>query len=113
MNYRSNGRPELSRRSFLKFTGVATAAAVMPAVVLAKEPEIKLRRPLGPQEFKKNLAGPILSLPTTFNEDLTINHDAIHRMIGRAIRYGVPIFELTAGNSKYACLTFDEIKDVT
>jgi dihydrodipicolinate synthase/N-acetylneuraminate lyase len=34
-------------------------------------------------------------------------------MIGRAIRYGVPIFELTAGNSKYACLTFDEIKDVT
>ena len=113
MNYGSNGRPELSRRSFLKFTGVATAAAVMPAVVLAKEPEIKLRRPLGPQEFKKNLAGPILSLPTTFNEDLTINHDAIHRMIGRAIRYGVPIFELTAGNSKYACLTFDEIKDVT
>jgi dihydrodipicolinate synthase/N-acetylneuraminate lyase len=113
MNYRSNGRPELSRRSFLKFSGVATAAAVMPAVVLAKEPEIKLHRPLSPQEFKKNLAGPILSLPTTFNEDLTVNHDAIHHMIGRAIRYGVPIFELTAGNSKYACLNFDEIKAVT
>ena len=72
-----------------------------------------MSRPLGPKELKKNLAGPILSLPTTFNEDLSVNHDAVHQMIGRAIRYGVPICELTAGNSKYACLEFDEIKAVT
>jgi len=92
---------------------MAAAVAAIPKVTFAREPEQKLNRPLDPHEFKKNLAGPILSLPTTFNEDLTVNHDAIHRMIGRAIRYGVPIFELTAGNSKYACLEFDEIKAVT
>ncbi len=102
-----------SRRSFLKLTGMAAAAAAMPKVTFAREPERKLSRPLDPQEFKRNLAGPILSLPATFNEDLTVNHEAIHQMIGRAIRYGVPIFELTAGNSKYACLEFDEIKAVT
>ena len=102
-----------SRRSFLKLSGIATAAIAIPNVAVALVSKETLKRPLGPQEFKKNLAGPILSLPTTFNEDLTINHSAIHQMIGRAIRYGVPIFELTAGNSKYACLEFDEIKAVT
>lgn len=105
--------PGHSRRSFLKLTGMAAAVAAIPRMNLAREPAQKLNRPLDPQEFKQNLAGPILSLPTTFNEDLSVNHDAIHRMIGRAIRYGVPIFELTAGNSKYACLEFDEIKAVT
>ncbi|HVT27497.1 MAG TPA: dihydrodipicolinate synthase family protein [Lacipirellulaceae bacterium] len=104
---------QLSRRSFLQFTGLATALTAVPGKLLAEPARLALKLPLGPQEFKKRLAGPILSLPTTFNEDLTVNFDAIHKMIGRAIRYGVPIFELTAGNSKYQCLTYDEIKSVT
>ena len=102
-----------SRRSFLRLSAMTTAAVALPKVVHALRDDKKSKRPLGPQEFKKNLAGPILSLPTTFNEDLTVNHDAVHQMIGRAIRFGVPIFELTAGNSKYVCLEFDEIKAVT
>jgi dihydrodipicolinate synthase/N-acetylneuraminate lyase len=102
-----------SRRSFLRLSAMTTAAVAFPKVVHALSDDKKSKRPLDPQEFKKNLAGPILSLPTTFNEDLTVNHDAVHQMIGRAIRFGVPIFELTAGNSKYVCLEFDEIKAVT
>jgi dihydrodipicolinate synthase/N-acetylneuraminate lyase len=113
MHERSNNQSRFSRRSFLKFTGMAAAATAIPNLAIAREATRELTRPLSPQEFKKNLAGPILSLPTTFNEDLSVNHDAVHRMIGRAIRYGVPIFGLTAGNSKYACLEFDEIKAVT
>jgi 4-hydroxy-tetrahydrodipicolinate synthase len=89
------------------------AVAVTPRVVWAKPSEPKLHRPLDPQGFKKQLAGPILSLPTTFNEDLSVNHQAVHSMIDRAARYGVPIFQLTAGDSKYSCLSFDEIKAVT
>src|SRR5687768_7024081 len=104
-----------SRRSFLKLSSAAAAAAAaaLPRLAFCNNREPRPSRPLSPQEFKRQLAGPILSLPTTFNEDLTVNHDAIHQMIGRAVRYGVPIFELTAGNSKYACLEFDEIKAVT
>src|SRR5687767_13980253 len=98
----SESVPDWSRRSFLKLTGMAAAAAAHPDVAFASKPETKLNRPLDPQQLKKTLAGPILSLPITFNEHMTINHDAIHRMIGRAIRYGIPIFDLTAGNSKYA-----------
>jgi 4-hydroxy-tetrahydrodipicolinate synthase len=92
---------------------MAAAVVAIPQGAYARGPQQGLKRPLTPQDFKKHLAGPILSLPTTFNEDLSVNHEAIHRMIGRALRYGVPIFELTAGNSKYACLKFEEIKAVT
>ncbi|MEZ6191055.1 MAG: dihydrodipicolinate synthase family protein [Phycisphaerales bacterium] len=72
-----------------------------------------LPKPLTAQAFRQSLAGPILSLPTTFKEDLSVNYDAVHKMIDRAARHGIPIFELTAGNSKYKCLSYDEIKGVT
>src|SRR6476660_9026802 len=65
-----------SRRSFLKFTGVAAATAAFQDAAIGGKPRTGLKRPLNPQEFKNALAGPILSLPTTFNEDLTVNHDA-------------------------------------
>ena len=97
----------------LALSGFAAASVAMSKFGWGKTAESSLQRPLSPQDFKQALAGPILSLPTTFNEDLSVNHDAIRLMIGRALRYGVPIFELTAGNSKYACLEFDEIKAVT
>jgi dihydrodipicolinate synthase/N-acetylneuraminate lyase len=113
MNQQSEFIAGLSRRSFLAISGLAAASVAIPKFASGKDTEPSLKRPPAPQDFKQALAGPILSLPTTFNEDLSVNHDAIHRMICRALRYGVPIFELTAGNSKYACLEFDEIKAVT
>ena len=109
----TNDNTTHSRRSFFKIAGAASFAVSIPWLAIAEEEKPKPPVALPPQEFKQRLAGPILSLPTTFNEDLTVNHDAIHKMIGRALRYRVPIFELTAGNSKYACLEFDEIKAVT
>lgn len=121
---RNEMRSGASRRSFLKWSGAAVAGAMaLPGMSLAKDASTavaatpaskkKLSRPLDPQQFRAALAGPIMSLPSTWNEDLTVNLDAVHKMIGRGLRYGVPVFELTAGNSKYSCLTFDEIKSVS
>jgi 4-hydroxy-tetrahydrodipicolinate synthase len=113
MNNLHNEFNGVSRRSFLRLSSAMATVAVTPRFVFAKPAEPKLRRPLDPQEFKKHLAGPILSLPTTFNEDLSVNHNAIRTMIDRAVRYSMPIYQLTAGDSMYSCLTFDEIKSVT
>ncbi len=105
-----------SRRDFLRLAAGVTLAAATPIPVLAQSSDraaLSSTRPLSPQAFKTRLAGPILSLPTTFHHDLTINVQAVHHMIGRALRYGVPIFSLTAGNSKYNLLTYDEVKMMT
>jgi dihydrodipicolinate synthase/N-acetylneuraminate lyase len=114
-----------SRRSFLQWTGVTAAGALaLPQISLGKDAptttsdapqSVKptLKRPLGPREFRAALVGPIMSLPTTWNEDLTVNLDAVRNMVNRGLKYNVPIYELTAGNSKYEQSTFDEIKSVS
>ena len=72
----------------------------------------KLKRPLSPRVFQGNLAGLILSLPAMFRKDSSANYAAVGKMIARARKYRIPVFELTAGNSKYSVLTYDEIKGV-
>ena len=92
------------RRGFLRTAaltavgGLAAAQSLRRSSVAApaKPP---LVRPLSPQGFKQNLAGPILSLPTTFNIGLSVNLSAVQQMVGRARRYDIPVFELTAGNT--------------
>ena len=106
------------RRDFLRTAALTalsgfTAVQADPRRSSGAPTDALLKRPLSPQVFKQNLAGPILSLPTTFQRDLSVNLNAVHRMVGRARRYGIPVFELTAGNSKYAQLSYDEIKQVT
>lgn len=117
MNDTISDSKKRSRRNFLKLTGMAAMVATLPPMtgVYASSASTKgvLPRPLGPKAFKQALAGPILSLPTTFNEDLSVNYEGVHKMVARGIRYGIPIIELTAGNSKYQCLTYEEIKGVT
>lgn len=106
-----------NRRDFLRSTGLVLAAGIASPTnsltALSAESRPKLKRPLSPEVFKQNLAGPILSLPTTFTKDLKVNLPAVQQMIGRARRYGIPVFELTAGNSKYSVLSYEEIKQVT
>src|SRR5689334_19505318 len=106
------------RRAFLRaaaFTAIGGFAAAQLHLrsSVAAPASSPLPRPLSPAAFKQNLAGPILSLPTTFNSDLSVNLNGIRHMVARARRYRIPVFELTAGNSKYAQLSYDEIKQVT
>lgn len=112
----------LNRRSFLKTTGWAAATVGLTAATGCQGPVgglfssnkiSSLKRPLSPQVFKENLRGPILSYPTTFKENNEINFQAFHNMTERALRYDIPIFELTAGNSKYGLIDYEEIKQVT
>ena len=108
-----------SRRAFLAKSGIVTFGswAGLSYTTLSAAPvdvpARRLKRPLSPQVFQDNLAGPILSLPTTFTADLKVDYNATEQMVHRARRYAVPIFELTAGNSKYGLLSDDEIKGVT
>jgi dihydrodipicolinate synthase/N-acetylneuraminate lyase len=110
--------PDQTRREFLSRSGYLVlgstlALSGLPRAACSSDEVRRHKRPLKPDTFKQHLAGPILSLPTTFTADLKIDLQAVKKMVSRARRYHVPIFELTAGNSKYALLSDDEINQVT
>lgn len=71
------------------------------------------RSPMSPADFRKRLEGPILSSPTPFKANFDVDYQALRRMIQRALNYGVSIFALTAGNSQYQSLSYEEIKEST
>ena len=114
----------LNRRNFI--AKAATAAGAMglisaaPASMLAASSgslpaEQKLDRSAlkTPSGFRQALAGPIQSQPTPFTANLEVDHESVRRIIRRGLHYGVRIFELTAGNSKYFALSYEEIKQLT
>lgn len=68
---------------------------------------------VSPDTFRKQLRGPILSVPTVYNEDFSLDLDGFGRIVETGIRAGAQVFALTAGNSQYDRLTYDEIKQVT
>lgn len=86
-----------------------TAMQTIPAVAMSARPAA-LR--LTPQDFKRRLSGPIVSLPTPFLADGRIDSAGLRRMIARAQQYGIDIFELTAGDSQYASLSYEETKEL-
>lgn len=111
--------------SMLAVTAAAAAATSTVSIACGTAPEApaaaesrsnaapRKRRRLTPEQFKDQLEGPIQSQPSPFNAELQVDHEAIARMIARAQRYGVKCFELTAGNSQYHALSFDEICAIT
>ncbi|MFB3904607.1 MAG: dihydrodipicolinate synthase family protein [Acidobacteriota bacterium] len=109
MSNRISGPP--TRRSFLRVSGAGLAASGLAVAGLRSEPTGK--RAAAPQDFRRRLAGPIQSQPTPFNEKREIDHAAVRRMAERALRYGVPVFALTAGNSQYHSLSYEEVKALT
>jgi dihydrodipicolinate synthase/N-acetylneuraminate lyase len=42
-----------------------------------------------------------------------VEYEAIRKIIQRGLQHGIGIFELTAGNSQYHALSYDEIKEIT
>lgn len=90
-----------TRRAFLASSAVA-------ATVRAQG-----RAALTPKEFQAALRGPILSFPTVFQRDGSLDRAAIRRMIDGAIEAGVRVVALTRGNSQYDWLSYQEIEDLT
>jgi 4-hydroxy-tetrahydrodipicolinate synthase len=112
-----------TRRGFLGAAAAAGAAwwAAGSAPVLAQEAApARAVAPAGEAssagrphpQFQARLLGPIYSSPCPFTADLQPDHDAHRRGIDRAARAGVAVFTTTAGNTKYATLSYEEVKAV-
>jgi len=71
------------------------------------------RSSLTPMEFKERLRGPVVSIPTPFTATFQVDHAAVGKLIHQAQAHGMRIFDLTAGDSQYSYLTYEEIKDLT
>lgn len=98
------------RRSFLQ-----TAAPVL-AALLGRTSALRagtLTNLTTPDEFRKRLLGPILSFPTPYTRDFKVDQQAVRNLIERALKAGVTVVTLTAGNNQYGQLTYDEIKALT
>lgn len=68
---------------------------------------------LTPEQFKQKLAGPILSIGTPFTASLDIDHEAVTNRIKKALRYQCKIVTLTAGDSRYNRITYEEVQMLT
>jgi len=90
----------ISRRALVG--GVAAMAGVRSA-----------RAAVTPADFKAKLTGPVCSVPTVYNADYSIDFPAIKKIVDCGLRAGSHVFTLTAGNSQYDRLTYQEVKDLT
>jgi 4-hydroxy-tetrahydrodipicolinate synthase len=64
-------------------------------------------------DFKKQLRGAVLSIPTPFTAKLEVDYAAVRKMIQQGQPYGIQIVALTSGNSMYDFLSYDEIRQLT
>src|SRR5688500_6305065 len=114
-------RPKQDRRLFLKQAAITAAGISTLQVVSTKtfafakasghQPAAK--PPTSPEEVKRRLEVPIFSNPAPFKANFDVDYQAVRKMVQRALRYGVKIFALTAGNSQYSSMSYDEIKELT
>jgi dihydrodipicolinate synthase/N-acetylneuraminate lyase len=100
----------IGRRSFLGAAALASASLTMDLAAPMKATQKKLTTP---SEFKRRLRGPILSLPTPYTADFRVDYQGITNMIAGGLNAGVRVFSLTAGNSHYYALSYEEIKELT
>jgi dihydrodipicolinate synthase/N-acetylneuraminate lyase len=42
-----------------------------------------------------------------------VDYDAVRRMVGRALKYDIKLFNMTGGNTRYAYLSYEEVKELT
>jgi dihydrodipicolinate synthase/N-acetylneuraminate lyase len=92
-------------------SGLAALGFSLP--VAAERPPSNVGQLLTPQQFKQRLVGPILTIPTPFTESGEIDFPGVQRMIRNALAHEATVVALTAGNSRYDQLSFDEVKQLT
>ena len=71
------------------------------------------RASASPDDFRVRLEGPILSVPTVYTESFDLDLEGIRKIVETGVRAGCHVVALTAGNSQYDRLTYDEIKRLT
>ena len=97
----------MTRRKLLTGAG---AALLLPGSLPGVRPS---KSRLSPEEFRRRLRGPILSIPTVYTKDFHVDHQGVRNQIERAAAAGVKVFVLTSGNNQYDRLTYQEIRDLT
>jgi 5-dehydro-4-deoxyglucarate dehydratase len=100
----------LSRRAFLKTTTLAGAGLTIEHALPITTAQ---KKPTPPSEFKRRLRGPILSAPTPYTADFKVDYQGLRNMIRGGLNAGIGVFALTAGNSQYHALSYQEIKELT
>ncbi len=66
-----------------------------------------------PQELKLRLKGPIVSVPTPFKRDHSVDYEGARRIIDFAIENGMKIILLTGGDSQFSSLSMEEVRELT
>src|SRR4051812_64675 len=66
-----------------------------------------------PSDFQKELKGPICSVPTVYEENFRVDPVGFRNIVNTGVKAGCRVFALTAGNSQYDRLTYDEVKELT
>jgi dihydrodipicolinate synthase/N-acetylneuraminate lyase len=66
-----------------------------------------------PADFQKGLKGPICSVPTVYDESFRLDSEGFRNIVKTGVKAGCRVFALTAGNSQYDRLTYDEVKELT
>jgi 4-hydroxy-tetrahydrodipicolinate synthase len=97
----------LSRRTFLAGIG---GLGLGSSGLLRAEPA---RDALTPEEVKARIRGPILTVPTPFTRDFAVDYPGVRNMVKLGLANGIGVYELTAGNSQYNVLSYEEIKQLT
>lgn len=98
----------VSRRDFLTSAVGMGLALMSPSSMAAPG-----RAPLTPEELKKRIRGPIMSIPTPFTADFAVDYEGVRNMVHLGQVHGIEIYELTAGNSQYHALSYEEVKELT
>ena len=104
----------LSRRGL--FRSAAGLGLTLGSEALAAHPlaaAVAVRRGLTPEEVKARIVGPILTIPTPFTADFKVDYQGVRNMVNLGLANKVGVYELTAGNSMYSWLSYDEIKKLT
>jgi hypothetical protein len=91
----------MNRRKFLSTSaGLAGAFGLSHGIWAATAKKSHLT----PQEFQRQIVGPILSVPTCYRQDLSLDLEGMQRIVDLGISSGCRIVTLTAGNNQYDLL---------
>lgn len=107
-----NREVKLARRAWLKGVGGSLLCAVSPSLPAYCRTTASRAR-LSPEQFRNQLRGPVLSVPTCFTKDLEVDYQGFRNIIEQAKPAKIRIFALTAGNNQYDVLTREEITKLT
>jgi hypothetical protein len=73
---------QIDRRSFLALGGAAMAAGLVSPLPASEATGARAAGMMAPQDFKRKLDGPVMSIPTCFTSGFAVDFDGVQ--IGRA-----------------------------